>query len=88
MTKFAFIVDAHYGFENRGGRKVALHDQKAIDCALAYVSDFKPDVLILGGDVLDCAVVSHHNKGKPGRVEGMRLYKDAEGCRQNLIEPL
>lgn len=88
MTKFAFLCDLHYGFERRSGHKVPLHDMKAFGAAFAFLEDFKPDHLILGGDILDCGVVSHHNHGKPGRTEGLKLLKDAEDCNQDVITPL
>lgn len=88
MTKFAALFDLHFGYERRQGHKVPLHDMKAFGAALAFLEDFKPHQLILGGDILDCAVVSHHNRGKPGRTEGMRLLADAEECAAEIITPL
>ncbi len=88
MTKFAFLTDIHYGYERRNGHKVPLHDLKAFNTALAFLRDFQPDVLILGGDILDCSTISHHNHGKPGRTEGLRLLQDAEECREHILKPL
>lgn len=88
MTKFAFLCDLHYGYERRAGRKSPLHDLKAFGAAYAFLRDFKPDVLILGGDILDCGVISHHNHGKPGRTEGLRLLADMEECARDVIRPL
>lgn len=88
MKKFLALFDLHYGFERKNGHKVALHDPKALGVALSFAADFRPDDIILGGDMLDCGAVSHHNKGKPGRTEGLRLLSDTEGCRRELIDPL
>ena len=88
MTRFAFLCDLHYGFERRGGHKVPLHDLTAFGAAFAFLEDFKPHILILGGDWLDCGVVSHHNSGKPGRTEGLRLLADAQACRADTLTPL
>lgn len=88
MTKFAFLCDLHYGYERRSGHKVPLHDIKAFNAVLSFLKEFKPDHLILGGDILDCSAVSHHNHGKPGRTEGMRLFQDAQECREKIITPL
>ncbi len=89
LKKFLFLTDLHYGFERTASRhKVGMHDPKAMGVALQFASDFKPDVLIIGGDVLDCGAVSHHNKGKPGKVEGLRILADAEGCTRDFMEPL
>ena len=86
MEKFVFLTDAHYGYERRNGHRVPLHDSKAIQVALQFIKDFKPDHLILGGDILDCGCVSHHNKGKPGAVEGFRLLGDAKELRKTVID--
>lgn len=88
MEKFVALYDLHWGFERKGGHKVALHDEKALKVALAFINDFKPDHVILGGDILDCGCISHHNKGKPGATEGLKLLADAKGLREALIEPL
>jgi hypothetical protein len=88
LEKFVFLVDLHYGYERKGGHKVPLHDQKALNVALEFCQDFKPHHIILGGDILDCGAISHHNKGNPGRTEGLKLLVDAAECRTQLIEPL
>ncbi len=88
MTKFVALYDAHWGWERKNGHKVPLHDIKAINSALDFIRDFKPDVVILGGDILDCGVISHHNKGKPGHTEGLRLLADCQEARSAIIEPL
>lgn len=88
MEKFVSLYDLHYGYERRNGHKTPLHDLKALGCALEFIKDFKPDHIILGGDILDCGVISHHNHGKPGAVEGLRLLADAKELRETLIQPL
>lgn len=88
METFVALYDLHWGYERRNGHKLPLHDQKALDAALAFVKDFKPDHIILGGDILDCGCISHHNHGKPGAVEGFRLLADAKELQKALIKPL
>lgn len=88
MEKFVALYDLHWGYERRGGHKTPLHDTKALNAALAYIQDFKPDHIILGGDILDCGSISHHNHGKPGAVEGFRLLGDAKELRKALIDPI
>ena len=88
MKKFIFATDLHFGFERRNGHKIPLHDMKAFNCMLAFAKDFKPDVFIVGGDFLDCGVISHHNHGKPGAVEGLKLIEDARALRKAAIEPI
>lgn len=53
-----------------------------------FAQDFKPDVWIHGGDMLDCGVISHHNKKKPGNVEGLRLLADAQDGYETFIKPV
>ncbi len=88
MKKFVAAFDSHFGYERRNGHKIALHDPKAIGSMLSFVNDFKPDVFIYGGDTLDCGVISHHNHGKPGATEGLKLLADATECREALITPI
>lgn len=88
MRRYMFCPDVHFGYERKNGHRVPLHDIRAVNAMLAFAEDFKPEVFILGGDTLDCNPVSHHNKGKPGRVEGLRLLADAQECVEALIEPI
>lgn len=88
MKKFLFCTDVHFGYERKGGHKRPLHDIKAVNAMLAFAKDFKPDVIILGGDILDCNPIAHHNKGKPGRTEGLKLLVDAKEAYDAIIKPL
>lgn len=88
MQKFCALFDLHYGYERRNGAKLPLHDEKALRAVLKFLKDFKPDHTILGGDILDCGAISHHNHGKPGAVEGLRLLGDAKELREKLIKPV
>lgn len=88
MDKFIYAVDMHWGYERVNGHKKPLHDLKAINAMLAFAADFKPDHFILGGDIIDCGVISHHNHGKPGATEGLKLLTDMQECRANVIKPI
>ena len=88
MDKFVALYDIHWGFERRSGHLVPTHDPKAVDVAMQFVEDFKPDHVIIGGDALDCRAISHHTHGKPGQVEGLRLISDAKGLRDTVIKPV
>jgi predicted phosphodiesterase len=88
MQRYLFSCDLHYGFERRGGHKLALHDEKAWEVVVKFAQDFKPNIWIHGGDMLDCGMVSHHNNGKPGQTEGMKLLADAEAGRKLFIDPV
>jgi hypothetical protein len=87
-NKFIATFDLHFGFERKGGHKVPLHDMKAWNVVMEFAKDFKPDTWIHGGDMLDCGVISHHNKSKPGNVEGLRLLADAEEGYDTFIKPI
>lgn len=87
MEKFIGLWDIHYGYERKNGHKVALHDIKAVNVAMQFAKDFKPDYFILGGDILDCGSISHHNSKKPGNIEGLRLLTDAKELHNLVIKP-
>jgi metallophosphoesterase superfamily enzyme len=88
VERYLYLTDLHWGYERRGGHKTPLHDQKALNVALEFAKDFKPDHIILGGDMLDCGCISHHNHGKPGATEGFKLLADAKELQQALIKPV
>ena len=88
LKRFIFLTDLHYGYERKGGRIVPLHDEKALAIVLKFVKDFKPHEIICGGDMLDCGAISHHNDRKPGRIEGLRLFSDAQELQAKLLKPL
>lgn len=88
LEKFVFLTDLHWGYELKGGHKKPLHDIKALNVAMKFIKDYKPDYIILGGDILDCGAISHHNHGKPGATEGLKLRKDAQELRREVLEPL
>lgn len=89
MQKFVALFDVHYGYEiNASRHKVPLHDEKALNVAMAFIKDFKPDHVILGGDTLDCGSVSHHRADKAGALEGLRILTEAKELREKVIAPL
>lgn len=88
MEKFVFLTDLHLGYERTGGHKVPLHDRKAIDVAMGFIEDFKPNHVILGGDMLDCGSLSHHRLGQAGQLEGLRILSEAKELRDAVIAPL
>lgn len=88
MTRFLACWDLHRGYERRSGHKTPLHDPRAWASVMKFAQDFKPHTTILGGDVLDCGPISHHNERKPRRTEGFRLQLDAEEAVAEVIKPL
>jgi len=87
MVKFVALFDAHWGYENLRGRR-PLHDAQLIDATLRFIQDFKPQHVVLGGDMLDCGPISHHSRGQVGTLEGLRLGRDADELRAKVIRPL
>lgn len=88
MNKFVALFDLHWGYDRKGGHLIPVHDPKALSIAMQFIADFKPDHVVLGGDMLDCRMISHHTKGKPGQVEGLKLLSDAKGLVEEVIQPL
>jgi metallophosphoesterase superfamily enzyme len=89
MEKFVALFDLHYGYEiNSSRHKVPLHDEKALNVALDFIADFKPDHLVLGGDMLDCGSLSHHRLGNAGQLEGLRILAEAKELRKKVLTPL
>lgn len=88
LRRYVAAFDLHLGYERKHGRKVPLHDPKAWDVVLQFTQDFKPHHFIFGGDILDCGPISHHNKGKPGNTDGLRLLSDAQECQREVIQPV
>lgn len=76
------------GFERRSGHLRPLHDERAIGAMLKFARAFRPQHVIFGGDILDCGAVSHHNSGKPGRTEGLKLLRDGKIAEAMLVKPL
>lgn len=48
----------------------------AARAALKFLDEFKPDVTIVLGDLLDLNQLSTYSKGKPRQIEGLRLDHD------------
>src|SRR3990167_7924178 len=87
--RFLALFDLHWGYTHRPGRHLGpLHDLKAIKVALAFAKDWKPDVVILGGDILDAGPICHHLKGKQHSLEGLRLLRDVTELRTHVLAPL
>lgn len=64
--KFAVIPDMH----------IPMQDKVAFKTAMKIITWYKPDEIIILGDYLDCAPVSHHNRLNLREREGMRMRKD------------
>lgn len=76
------------------GREVALFDLHQphnipLDPILAFLGDYKPDLLILGGDALDAGPFSHWNRGMAGTLRNLPLPKEMfESFVRDILIPL
>ncbi len=90
-TSFMALFDIHVGFERikTGGKEVVrtTHCVPAINAALKFARDFKPQALILGGDQLNCGEISHWLKGKPRLVAGFNLRKSMDMLDALVLKP-
>lgn len=84
--RFLALWDIHWGFERRQRRKIPIHDPRTLGAVLAFARDFKPQILVWGGDILDCGAISHHNRKKRLAVEDLRLAEDAAGLAHFMGE--
>ena len=75
-TKFVALFDLHVGREYRfDGTKIVwnqTHDDNLIKLACDFIEDFKPDVLIYGGDQSHALSTTHHSAGKT-----LTMYENA-----------
>lgn len=82
MTKFVFLTDLHWGY---GVGRKPIHNLKALNAVENFVEDFQPDTVILGGDMLDCSMLSHWNKESRRDVEGLRILNDARELDKHIV---
>lgn len=85
--RYVNLFDAHVGFEKVTGKLKALHDPKMLAATMRFVADFKPDLINLCGDMLDCGGVSHWNEDEKRQTEDVRLLKDAETLQNDVLIP-
>lgn len=88
IRRHVSLWDIHWGYERKQGRLSPVHNSDALSIAFQFIQDFNPHDIIFGGDGPDCACISHWNDRTPRKVEGMRLDKDIEEFRRNVLTPL
>lgn len=90
--KFLALFDTHFGWERkRFGREskvVPTHNTEAITAALEFARDFRPDIIVLGGDQLNFAPISHWNKTNFWSNEGGRIKKEMDALDEILLKPI
>jgi predicted phosphodiesterase len=73
IERIAFLSDIHFPFQ----------DKVALAKVLAFLGNWKPDEIILGGDIFDCYSISDYNK-EPGRHE--TLQDEFDSARDFIAE--
>lgn len=91
MKKFLALFDLHFGFEKGyvGGKWITrpTHNLPLVKAVNKFAIDFRPDIIILGGDQLNCGPISHWHKGKPRLDEGLRLKDEYDLFEENILKP-
>lgn len=88
------IYDAHVGYEIKvvDGKslKVPTHSEAALTAIMQFARDFlkSGDTFLAGGDQLDIASISEHNRGKPRLVEGLRLTDEYDELNRLILKDL
>lgn len=73
ITHVVGLFDIHFPYE----------DKRSYHNVEQYLFESQPDVIVLGGDIVDLDIVS--DKSKRRHVEGKRLVKDLNYAKQKLI---
>lgn len=90
--RYVALFDIHCGYDWRYGRdgwiKRPTHDISTINAVNKFIIDFAPDVLILGGDQLNCGSISHWNSDKSIAHHEDDLAAEFDIARAEIIEKL
>ena len=86
------LFDLHCGWERRRkGTEVKVcptHNVEATAAAMSFVKDFKPDMVVLGGDQINFAPISHWNKGKLWANDGMKIKREMDILNNAVLGPI
>ncbi len=96
VKKFVALFDIHFGFEKkydvRSGRfkEKPTHDLRFLQQIMHFVSDFRPDTVILGGDQFNFDTLRNNRRGEKEAItrdigDIKRAYLIA---KDNLFNPL
>lgn len=64
--------------------QVPYHDNQSVKVVLDYVSSIWVDEIIILGDFMDIYSLSSHSDGKPGQLEGHKIFEEYEVGNQVL----
>jgi predicted phosphodiesterase len=65
FKRYVVLSDIHVPYQNRA----------AIDAICSFMKDYRPDGLILNGDILELDEVSKHSSGSLAQLEGKRIAR-------------
>lgn len=73
--KFVFISDHQAPF----------HLPQAVALSCAFIKDYKPDLVVLGGDIIDFCTISKFTK--VGRFMPTTVVQEIETCEEEVLKP-
>jgi hypothetical protein len=93
QKRFLAFGDLHFGWTKRISprgtqRKTPIHVEAAFNSMMAFAHDYKPDIVLLMGDLFDMTPVCRHEIDTPGKMEGQRLIEVYEKGREFFINPI
>ena len=92
LTPYMAVFDAHAGWtvSNHGGvaRSAEAFNMNAWKAAIEFAKDLRPEILVFGGDQVNCSPISHHEQGKPGKTDAATLKDELVLCADALVSPL
>ena len=92
MDKYIAFYDVHCGWEHahvKGERVIVpTMNEQAIKIALDFAQDFQPNIIVMGGDQINCAPVSHWNEAHPGRVGQFTLKDEMDYFNDTILSSL
>ncbi|HOK44298.1 MAG TPA: metallophosphoesterase [Bryobacteraceae bacterium] len=93
MTKYVAIGDLHFGFDKQllpGGKwkKTPVHEDAAFRVFLQFAEKFRPDKILMMGDMFDMRPVCRHELDVPKKIEGQRLIEVYEKGFDYFINPI
>jgi hypothetical protein len=78
VTRAVSLFDIHH----------PMTDWPTLNAALDFIGKEKVDILILGGDNLDCGPISHHTKNKPLLRPRGQMMKDLDSFESRILTPI
>jgi len=91
--RFLAFGDVHYGwdkvFSSRGRlRKQPIHDIRAFRVMLKFAKEYRPDIIVMAGDIADMSPICHHEFDRPKNLEAQRLQEVYEKLDEDIIQPV